>query len=125
MLVEIPGTTAIAANVTSAAINAYSSMSWPRVSLQIPSLDIVASPNGQKNETTRGQSKIDDRHEKQEVCATAGVRDGRGEPYSEGEAAFQIAVEQSRACHSRRDWEALGAQSAPRGCLGGQTRHHP
>ena len=34
-LVEIPGTTAIAASVTSAAIKAYSIMSWPRVSLQI------------------------------------------------------------------------------------------
>jgi len=54
MLVEIPGTTAIAANVTSAAINAHSSMSWPRVSLQIPSLDIVASrlPNNQPEDTS-------------------------------------------------------------------------
>lgn len=53
MLVEIPGTTAIAANVTSAAISAYSIMSWPRVSLQIPSLDIFASrlPNNQPEET--------------------------------------------------------------------------
>jgi hypothetical protein len=52
-LVEIPGTTAIAATVTSAAIKAYSIMSWPRVSLQIPSLDIVAShlPNNQPEDT--------------------------------------------------------------------------
>ena len=41
-LTEIPGTSAIEATVTSAAIRAYSIMSWPRVSLQIPSLDIVA-----------------------------------------------------------------------------------
>jgi hypothetical protein len=53
MLVEIPGTTAIAAKVTSAAINAYSIMSWPRVSLQKPSLDIFTSrlPNNQPEDT--------------------------------------------------------------------------
>jgi hypothetical protein len=53
MLVEIPGTTAIPANVTSAAINAYSIMSWPRVSLQIPSLDILTSrlPNNQPEDS--------------------------------------------------------------------------
>jgi hypothetical protein len=42
-LVEIPGTTAIAASITSAAIKAYSIMSWPRVSLQMPSFNIAAS----------------------------------------------------------------------------------
>lgn len=48
-LVEILGTTAIAATVTRAAIKAYSIMSWPRVSLQIPSFNIAASrwPNNQ------------------------------------------------------------------------------
>jgi hypothetical protein len=53
MLVEMPGTTAIAAIVTSAAINAYSIMSWPRVSLQISSLDIFTSrlPNNQREDT--------------------------------------------------------------------------
>ena len=34
----------------------------------------MLTPNGQKTETTRGQSKIDSRHEEQEVGATAGVR---------------------------------------------------
>ena len=53
ILVEIPGTTAIAASVTSAAIKAYSIMSWPRVSLQIPSVNIAASrlPNNQPEGT--------------------------------------------------------------------------
>jgi hypothetical protein len=37
-------------------------------------------PYGQKTETTRGQSKIDSRHEEQEVVETASVRDGIGEP---------------------------------------------
>jgi hypothetical protein len=41
-LTEIPGTSAIEATVTSAATRAYSIMSWPRVSLQISSLDVVA-----------------------------------------------------------------------------------
>ena len=41
-LTEIPGTSAIEATVTSAAIRAYSIMSWPRVSRQIASLYIVA-----------------------------------------------------------------------------------
>ena len=40
---------------------------------QIASRLIQAFPYGQKNETIRGQSKIDDRHEEQEVGATAGV----------------------------------------------------
>jgi hypothetical protein len=51
-LVEIPGTTAIAPSVTSAAIKAYSIMSWPRVSLQIPSFNIAAS-RWQNNQAER------------------------------------------------------------------------
>jgi transposase-like protein len=41
---------------------------------------ISVTPYGQKKETIRGQSKIDDRHEEQEVGATAGVRDGLCQP---------------------------------------------
>ena len=40
----------------------------------------MARSYGQKNESIRGQSKIDDQHEEQEVGSTAGVRDGLGEP---------------------------------------------
>jgi len=38
------------------------------------------TPYGQKNETIRGRSKIDDQHEEQEVGSTAGLRDRLGEP---------------------------------------------
>jgi hypothetical protein len=64
-------------------------------------------PAWSKNSNDLGQSKIGSRHEEQEVVATASVRNGigepeasaagwifgGGEPYSEGEAAFLIAVE--------------------------------
>jgi len=46
------------------------------------------------------------------------------EPYSEGEAALEIAVERSRARHPRRDREAPGPQSTPSGRLRRQARHH-
>jgi hypothetical protein len=53
ILVEIPGTAAIAATVTSAAIREYSIMSWPRVSVQMASLNLAASrlPNNQPERT--------------------------------------------------------------------------
>jgi hypothetical protein len=41
---------------------------------------MAMTANGQETETTGGQSKIDSRHEEQEVVATASVRDGIGEP---------------------------------------------
>src|SRR5580704_8043638 len=46
------------------------------------------------------------------------------EPYSEGEAAIEIAVERSRARHSRRNRETPGTQSTPSGRLCRQARHH-
>jgi hypothetical protein len=51
-LIEIPGTSAIEATVTSAATKAYSIMSWPRVSLQMPSFNIAAS-RWQNNQAER------------------------------------------------------------------------